>query len=74
MWRCTGQGVGAQCVMMAGVEMMLQWYADSWDIPLMASYALNNVKMNILTCVLLILQVLQLSAVLLLAKDLSQYS
>ena len=38
-WRCIDQEVGEQCVMMAGMEMMLQWYADSWDIPLMASYA-----------------------------------
>ena len=43
-WRCTGQGVEAQCVMMAGVEMKLQWYADSWDTPQMASYALIYCK------------------------------
>ena len=39
VWRCTGQGVGAQFVKMAGMEMKLQWYADSWDIPVTASYA-----------------------------------
>ena len=42
VWRCTGQEVGAQCVMMAGMEMKLQWYAESWDIPLMASYVTIN--------------------------------
>ena len=40
MWRCTGQGVGAQCVMISGVALMLQWYADSWDTTLLVSYAL----------------------------------
>ena len=39
VWRYISLGFGAQCVMMAGMKMMLQWYADSWDIPLMASYA-----------------------------------
>jgi len=37
-WRCIDQGVGAQYVMISGVEVMLQWCADSWDIPLLASY------------------------------------
>ena len=53
---------------------MLQWYAESWDIPSMASYVLSDLCNLIRIYLLLTKQVPQLTAVLILAKVPGQYS
>ena len=37
VWRYAGIGCGVQCVIMAGILMMLQLFADSWAMLHMVS-------------------------------------
>ena len=37
VWKCSYQEVGVQCVMMAGIAMMLQLCVDNWDSQLIVN-------------------------------------
>ena len=46
VWKCSHQEVGVQCVMIAGIAMMLQLCVDNWDFLPMVSACTRNVGNN----------------------------
>ncbi len=41
VWKSVLTMSGAQCVMIHGVPLMLEWHVDSWDCPLLVKSTLS---------------------------------